>query len=75
MRKIENVQLQLGEQYISQIYLDPKSWDAIPQLLRGLQHIYTTPQLPEEVFTILEDFVPVAMNSRNGCSDMTYGTF
>lgn len=66
MRRIENNQLQLGEQCISEIYLDPKSRDDIPQILRGLQHIYTTPELREEVFKILEEIVPVNIDSQNG---------
>jgi hypothetical protein len=34
----------LGEVDISQIKFDGKSRDEIPQLLRGLQHIYCTPR-------------------------------
>lgn len=71
MRKIENIQLQLGEQDISEIYLDPKSRDDIPQILRGLQHLYTTPELREEVFKILEEIVPVTIDSQNGRPGMT----
>lgn len=71
MRKIENIQLQLGEQDISEIYLDPKSRDDIPQILRGLQHIYTTPELRAAVFKILEEIVPVNIDSQNGRPGMT----
>lgn len=71
MRKIENIQLQLGEQDISEIYLDPKSRDDIPQILRGLQHIYTTPELREEVFKILKEIVPVNIDSQTGRPGMT----
>jgi hypothetical protein len=55
MRQIIDPQLQLGEQDISAIELDPKSRDDIPQILRGLQHIYVTPELREEVFAILAE--------------------
>jgi IS5 family transposase len=55
MRQIIDPQLQLGEQDISAIRLDPKSRDDIPQLLRGLQHIYVTAELREQVFAILAE--------------------
>ena len=50
--------MQLGEAAIGAIRLDPKSRDDIPQLLRGLQHIYTTPEVRERVFAILEEVLP-----------------
>jgi len=49
----------LGELPIAAIKLDPKSRDDIPQILRGLQHIYTTPELREPVFAILAEVLPV----------------
>jgi IS5 family transposase len=55
MREIIDPQLQFGEQDISAIRLDPKSRDDIPQILLGLQHIYVTPQLREQVFAILAE--------------------
>ncbi|MCU7879822.1 MAG: hypothetical protein KZQ66_09165 [Candidatus Thiodiazotropha sp. (ex Lucinoma aequizonata)] len=39
MRKVIDPQLQIGEQDIGAIRLDPKSRDDIPQILLGLQHI------------------------------------
>lgn len=59
MRKVIEPQMQIGEQDIGAIGLDPKSRDDIPQLLRGLQHIYTTPEVRERVFAILEEVRPV----------------
>ena len=53
MRQIIDPQLQFGEQDISAIRLDPRSRDDIPQILRGLQYIYTTPEVREAVFAIL----------------------
>ena len=50
MRQVINPQLQFGEVDIGAIVLDPKSRDDIPQLLRGLQHIYTTPARRARVF-------------------------
>jgi len=51
--------MKLGELAIADIKLDPKSRDDIPQILRGLQHIYTTPELRGAVFAILAEVLPV----------------
>jgi len=64
MRQVINPQLQFGEVDIGAIALDPKSRDDIPQLLRGLQHIYTTPELRARVFAILEEIVPAGVNGQ-----------
>ncbi len=64
MRQVINPQLQFGEVDIGAIALDPKSRDDIPQLLRGLQHIYTTPELRARVFAILEEVVPAGVNGQ-----------
>ncbi|QFY90331.1 ISNCY family transposase [Magnetovirga frankeli] len=58
MRQVKNPQPHFGQVAIGDIVLDPKSRDDIPQLLRGLQYIYTTPQLRDEVFAILSQVVP-----------------
>jgi len=59
MREIIKPQLQLGEQDVGAIAIDARSRDDIPRLLRGLQHIYTTPALREQVFAILAEVLPV----------------
>ena len=64
MRQVIDPQLQFGEQDIGAIVLDPKSRDDIPQLLRGLQHIYTTPELRARVFAILEEVVPAGRHGK-----------
>jgi hypothetical protein len=56
--------LQFGEQDIGAIELDPKSRDDIPQLLRGLQYIYTTPDLRARVFAILAEVIPAGVNGQ-----------
>jgi len=43
---------------IADIVFDPKSRDDIPQLLRGLQHLYTEPAVRERVFAILAEVLP-----------------
>ena len=64
MRQVINPQLQFGEVDIGAIALDPKSRDDIPQLLRGLQHIYTNPALRARVFAILEEIVPAGVHGQ-----------
>lgn len=59
MRRVIDLQFQFEQVAIEDIRLNPRSRDDIPQILRGLQHIYTAPALRTEVFAILEDVVPV----------------
>jgi IS5 family transposase len=58
MRNVINPQMSLDSVDIGAIRLDPRSRDDIPQILRGLQHIYTEPALRERVFTILQEGRP-----------------
>lgn len=66
MREIKKSQKQFGEVDIESIQFDMKSRDEIPKLLRGLQHVYCTPSLREEVFSVLEDIVPREIDTKNG---------
>ena len=66
MRYVENPQLVLGEDKIARIQFDPRSRDDIPQLLMGLQHLYLTPSLREQVFAILETAIPPEVDPSNG---------
>jgi hypothetical protein len=58
VREVIHPQLGLGELPIGEIKLDLKSRDDIPKLLIGLQHIYVTPALREEVFALLREVIP-----------------
>jgi IS5 family transposase len=58
MRSIVHPQLSLGETDISNVQLDVKSRDAIPQILRGLQYLYKDLDLRRQMFAILEEVVP-----------------
>lgn len=58
MRVVKDPQMKLGEIAIPNIVLDPKSRDDIPRILLGLQYIYTTPEIREAVFKILEELIP-----------------
>lgn len=66
MRHTKIPQLKLGEIPISEIKINLKSRDDIPPLLLGLQHIYTTPDLREEIFTILEEKILPDTDLHNG---------
>ena len=58
MRQVIAPQLKLGEQDIAAIEFNPKSRDDIPQLLRGLQYLYITTTVREQVFAILAEAMP-----------------
>jgi len=66
MRKVIEPQMKFGETNIRAIKFDPRSRDEIPKLLRGLQYIYCTPELHDEVFAILEEIVPQDTDPNNG---------
>lgn len=66
MRKVIESQMKFGEVDISKIEFDLRSRDEIPKLLMGLQYIYCTPELRDEVFQILEEIVPEGTDSDNG---------
>lgn len=68
MRKVINAQMVFGQTDISAIKIDSKSRDDIPRLLRGLQHIYTQPELRERVFAILADMRPVQADGKTKVS-------
>ena len=67
MRTVIHSQIRLGEVDISKIKLDPKSRDDIPQLLTGLQHIYTNQELRIAVFDILQDVMPKSVMTGKDC--------
>lgn len=55
MRRRFDQQLNLGVTPISEIKINTKSRDEMPPTLIALQTIFTTPELNEKVFLILED--------------------
>ncbi len=66
MRQTLAPQLQLGEVDIGCIEFDLQSRDDIPQLLRGLQHIYMTPAIRDAVFPYLEQMIRPEVNTETG---------
>jgi len=66
MRLVKDSQLRLGEVDIADIKFDPRCRDDIPQLLKGLQYLYITPGIREEIFKILEELIPSKVDRKNG---------
>jgi hypothetical protein len=58
MRQVIDPQRQFGQVDMADIVFDPKSRDDIPQLLRGLQHLYLKSVVRERVFAILAEVLP-----------------
>jgi len=52
-QKIE-VQYELGATPIEKLKIPTRTRDEMPPVLRALQYIYTTPELNEKVFTLLD---------------------
>jgi transposase, IS5 family len=66
MRNVQNPQLQFGQVDISKIQFNSKSRDDIPQILKGLQYIYSHRALREEIFALLEKNIAPQINKQNG---------
>lgn len=66
MRKAIEKQLKIGQVDIPNIKIDIKCRDEIPQLLLGLQAIYSDPMLREQVFDVLKDIISLNVDTGNG---------
>lgn len=66
MRQIMASQKQLGETEVSDVKLDPQSRDEVPEVLRGLQHVYSNPETRREIFRILEKLIPDGTRTDTG---------
>lgn len=70
MRKILSEQVQMGEVDISTIEIELDNRDEIPQLLRGLQYIYSNDKVRNKVFKLLWEIVPEGTDVKNGRNGM-----
>lgn len=61
-----NPQMCFGQVDISQIKLDPKSRDDIPQILKGLQLIYADIETREAIFALLKSEIAPEVSHKNG---------
>ena len=71
MRKVIEPQLALGQIDIAAIVFNPKSRDDIPQILRGLQHLYLDPDVRQRVFAVLEEVLPERAEGKGKVSPDT----
>jgi IS5 family transposase len=55
MRKRFEVQLKLGQTPIEDLKIPHKSRDELPPVLKGLQWIFKTPEINEQIFRLLEE--------------------
>jgi len=66
MRKVIENQLKIGQTDIPNIQLDLSCRDEIPQLLRGLQYLYSHRQVRDKVFKILKNITPKQVAADKG---------
>jgi len=71
MRVSQNQQMLMGEVDVSNITFNPRSRDDMPKILRGLQHLYTTEALRENIFALLEKSIVPNIDKTNGRPGMT----
>jgi len=71
MRVVQNIQMHIGEVDVSRVVLDPKSRDDIPQILRGLQHLYRDASLRAKLFQLLESDIAPKIDKQIGRPGMT----
>lgn len=71
MRTVQNTQMQIGEVDIAQIKFDPRSRDDIPQILRGLQYVYTNDPLRDAIFSLLEKRIAPSVSKKTGRPGMS----
>jgi hypothetical protein len=66
MRKVIENQLKIGQTDIPNIQIDINCRDEIPQLLLGLQFLYSQKQVRHEVFQILKKITPKDVDTDKG---------
>jgi hypothetical protein len=59
-------QMKIGEYDIANIKINPRSRDDIPQILKGLQYLYITPEIKTQLFEVLTKLIPSEVNTDNG---------
>jgi hypothetical protein len=66
MRKRFELQYEFGAKSIEELKIPERSRDELPPVLRALQYIYTTPELNQAVFDLLEEKILSGKNNRTG---------
>ena len=65
MRKRFELQLKIGQTPISEIYINPKSKNALDQLIAALKEIYCNCEYNNRIFSIIEKYLP-KVDRKNG---------
>jgi len=73
MRKRFELQFRLGQTPVSEIYINPKSKNALDQLIASLKEIYCNNEYNNKIFTIIESYLPPVDNT-NGRPGMNLWT-
>jgi transposase, IS5 family len=71
MRVVQNTQMHIGEIDVSRIVIDAKSRDDIPQILRGLQHLYQDRTMRAKLFELLASEIAPTIDKATGRPGMT----
>jgi hypothetical protein len=71
MRKKFEVQYEFGATPVEKIQMPLRSRDEVPAVLRALQHIFSTPELNEKVFSLLDRKIKPGVNKRTGRPGMS----
>ena len=66
MRKRFEIQLELGSTPIQNVNIPTDSRDELPAILRSLQYIYSTPEINNKVFDLLEEKILSAIDKNFG---------
>jgi len=73
MRQRFDLQMKLGQTPISEIFINPKSKNALDQLIAALKEIYCNREYNEKIFSIIEDYLP-DVDRKNGRPGMNLWT-
>jgi len=73
MRERFDLQMKIGQTAISEIYVDPKSKNALDHLIVALKEIYCNKEYNEKIFRIIEKYMP-KVNNHNGRPGMNLWT-
>ena len=57
MREVHRRQFQIGQVPIEKIWINPKSRDDIPAVLKGLQYIWSDEKLRARLFALLDEHI------------------
>ena len=73
MRVVQNTQMHIGEVDVSRIVFDLRSRDDIPQILRGLQHLYQDLGTRAKLFALLESEVAPRLKVPGSIFPLIFG--